>query len=154
MDARSLPEAIEPTYWNVVFWPSESRLARIFLGRFKHVSAFTYIAGFQAWIMLDNQWGGTRVSLFAHPAGFVPALKGTTIVKFDRRFVPIAMMSRLGTYCVPAVKQLLGLSCVAATPDGLYRYLIKHGGTVIGEHISAANSARPDAGAGAAAGAE
>jgi hypothetical protein len=154
MDARILPDAIEPTYWNVVFWPSESRLARIFVGRFKHVSAFTYIAGFRAWLMFDNQWGGTRISLFAHPHAFVPALHGTTIVKVDRAFAPIAISSRLGTYCVPAVKQLLGLSCVAATPTGLYRYLIKHGGSVIGERIGAANSAGSVPAAGAAASAE
>jgi hypothetical protein len=155
MDSYALPDAIEPSYWNVVFHPSESRAARFFLGRFQHVSAFTYIPGVSAWIMVDCQWGGMRIAFIPRINVLVAYTSGATVIKFDRRYQPFALASRFGFYCVPAIKQLLGLSCVAATPDGLYRHLIKHGGELIsGQCVdTAAAAARSDVAAGAATGA-
>jgi len=131
MDSYELPEAIEPTYWNVVFHPSETRLARILLGRFQHVSAFTYVPGVAAWIMYDCQWGGIRIALIPKVNVLVAYTRDCTVIKFDRRYQRFALSSRFGFYCVPAIKQLLGLSCVAVFPDGLYRHLIKNGGELI-----------------------
>jgi hypothetical protein len=155
MDTRILPDAIEPTYWNVVFHPSETRLDRFLLGRFRHVSAFTYIPGVGAWIMVDCQWGGMRIAFIPRLAVLVAYTSGCTVVKFDRHYQPFALASRLGYYCVPAIKQLLGLSCVAATPDGLYRHLIKNGGELIsGQRVDTTTAAAgPDAAGRAAAGA-
>ena len=131
MDTYELPDAIEPSYWNVVFHPSQTRLNRLLLGRFQHVSAFTYIPGVGAWIMIDCQWGGMRIALIPRINILVAYTRGCTVIKFDRRYQRFALASRLGYYCVPAIKQLLGLSCVAATPDAFYRHLIKHGGVLI-----------------------
>jgi hypothetical protein len=155
MDTHILPDAIEPTYWNVVFHPSETRLNRILLGRFRHVSAFTYVPGVSAWILYDCQWGGVRVMLIPRITALVAYTRGCTVIKFDRRYQNFALASRFGFYCVPAIKQLLGLSCVAATPDGLYRHLIRHGGELIsGQCVdTAAAAARPDDAAGERAGA-
>ena len=142
MDTRVLPDAIEPTYWNVVFHPSQTRLNRFLLGRFQHVSAFTYVPGVAAWIMIDCQWGGTRIAFVPHLPLLVAYTRGCTVIKFDRLYNRFALSSRLGFYCVPAIKQLLGLSCVAATPDGLYRHLIKHGGELIsGQRVDTAAAA-------------
>jgi hypothetical protein len=153
MDTYTLPDAIEPTYWNVVFHPSQTRLARWLLGEFQHVSAFTYIAGFRAWVLYDNQWGGTRICFYSHGTLLIPYLRDCAVIKFDRRYERFALASRFGFYCVPAIKQLLGLSCVAATPDGLYRHLIRHGGELIsGQRINpAAAAAGSDAATGTAA---
>jgi hypothetical protein len=156
MDTQVLPEAIEPDTWNVVFHPSATRLGRR-LGRFKHVSAFAYVPGFRAWLICDVQWSGLRLCLFSHEAAmrlFTHYTADCTLVMFTRQHHPMMLASRLGFYCVPAVKCLLGLSCVAVTPDGLYRYLVKHGGCVLGARgNTAAAAARPEPGAGAAVGA-
>ena len=157
MDTIELPDAIEPIHWNVVFHPSESRAARFWLGRFQHVSAFTYVPGVGAWIMFDCQWGGVRIALIPRINVLVAYTRGCAIVKFDRRYQPFALLSRFGFYCVPAIKQLLGLSCVAATPDALYCHLIANGGELIsGQCVDAAAAASccagPDAATRAAAG--
>src|SRR5215469_339744 len=155
MDSYALPDAIEPSYWNVVFHPSGTRLERLILGRFRHVSAFTYIPGVAAWIMIDCQWGGVRVMFIPRIAALVAYTRGCTVIKADRVYQPFAIWSRFGFYCVPAIKQLLGLSCVAATPDALYRHLIKHGGELIsGQCVdTAAAAAGSDVAARAATGA-
>ena len=142
MDSYELPDAIEPTYWNLVFHPSETRAAKILLGRFAHVSAFTYVPGFSAWILYDCQWGGVRIGLIPRVNVLVAYTRGATVIKFDRRYQRFALASRFGFYCVPAIKQLLGLSCVAATPDALYRYLIRNGGELIsGQRVDASPAA-------------
>jgi hypothetical protein len=152
MDTHWLPDAIEPDYWNVVFHPSTSRLARLVLGEFAHVSACTYIPGFRCWIVYNNEWGGLRISFVNHGTLLIPYMRDCVVVKFDRRYEPLALLSRFGFYCVPAIKQLLGLSCVAATPDALYRHLIKNGGVIIGQRIDpAAATARSDAATGTSA---
>src|SRR5215472_3371883 len=152
-DRRILPDAIEPSYWNVVFHPSRTALARLILGRFDHVSAFTHIPGVGAWILYDCQWGGTRISLIPRLNVLVAYTRGCAIIKFDRAYKPLALTSRLGFYCVPAIKQLLGLSCVAVTPDGLYRHLMNNGGIRIdGTECSTTPTARSVTAAGAGAG--
>jgi len=155
MDSYELPDAIEPTYWNVVFHPSKTRAQRLLLGRYAHVSAFTYVPGIGAWILYDCQWGGVRIALLPRLAVLVAYTRGCAVVKFDRVYKPIVLASRFGFYCVPAIKQLLGLSCVAAFPDGLYRYLIANGGSRIDNEPerAAAAAARSDAATGTAAGA-
>ena len=154
MDTYEVPDAIEPSYWNVVFHPSLTRLNRLVLGRFQHVSAFTYIPGTGAWLLYDCQWGGVRLALIPRLNVLVAYTRDCAVIKFDRRYQPFALTSRFGFYCVPAIKQLLGLSCVAATPDGLYRHLIRHGGELIsGQRVAtAAAAAGSDVSDGTAAG--
>jgi hypothetical protein len=158
VDTYELPDAIEPDYWNVVFHPATTWHARLFVGQFQHVSAFTYVPGFKAWIVYDVQWGGMRIAMFAQQFGveaFVRSTRDCAIVKFTRSRGHMPIASRLGFYCVPAIKHLLGLPCVAVTPDQLYRALINNGGI----RIDAARRATPTAagsdapaGAGASAG--
>src|SRR6516165_7913864 len=154
MDTQILPDGFEPSYWNVVFHPSKSRLARLLLGCFDHVSAFAYVPGFRVWVIYDCQWGGMRIAFIPRINVLIAYTSGCAVVKFDRRYQPFALSSRFGFYCVPAIKQLLGLSCVAATPDGLYRHLIKHGGELIsGQRVdTAAAAAGSDVAAGTATG--
>ena len=153
MEIRELPPAIEPDYWNLVFHPSESILPRLLLGRFQHVSAFTYIPGFAGWILYDVQWGGVRIAMFSKVAHLVAYTRGCTVVKFARRYDHMPLYTRLGFYCVPAIKHLIGLSCVAVSPDGLYRAVIANGGEVISEpERPAAAAARSDVAAGTATG--
>ena len=154
MDTHWLPNAIEPDYWNVVFHPSESRLARIFLGRFQHVSAFTYVPGFRGWILYDVQWSGVRITVLPHLSALIDFSRNCAVVKCSRRFEHMPLMTRFGYYCVPAIKHLLGLSCVAVFPDGLYRHIIHNGGILLNERVvTPTAAARSDAATGADAGA-
>jgi hypothetical protein len=126
----------------------------LLLGRFQHVSAFAYVPGFRVWVIYDCQWGGTRISFVSHGTLIVPFIRDCSVVKFDRVYKPMIWASRLGFYCVPAIKSLLGLSCVAATPDGLYRHLINNGGILFNEGVQPTTAAaRSDAATRAAAGA-
>jgi len=152
MDTQILPDGFEPSYWNVVFHPSERRLARLLLGRFQHVSAFAYVPGFRCWVIYDCQWGGTRISFVSHGTLLIPFIRNCSIVKVDRVYKPMVLASRIAFYCVPAIKSLLGLSCVAATPDGLYRHLINNGGMLFNERVEpTAAAARSNAPTGAGA---
>jgi hypothetical protein len=154
MDTQILPDGFEPSYWNVVFHPSKSRLNRLLLGRFQHVSAFAYVPGFRCWVIYDCQWGGTRISFVSHGTLIVPFIRDCSVIKFDRVYKPFVLTSRFGFYCVPAIKSLLGLSCVAATPDGLYRHLINNGGMLFNERVEPTTAAaRSDAASRAGAGA-
>jgi hypothetical protein len=153
MDTQILPDGFEPSYWNVVFHPSKGRLARLLLGRFQHVSAFAYVPGWRVWVIYDCQWGGTRISFVSHGTLIVPVIRNCNVVKFDRVYKPMVLASRFGFYCVPAIKSLLGLSCVAATPDGLYRHLINNGGIAYERVEPTAAAARSDVPTGARAGA-
>jgi hypothetical protein len=153
MEIRELPPAIEPDYWNLVFHPSASRLARLLLGRFQHVSAFTYVPGYHGWILYDVQWRGVRIMVLPRVAALVNYTRGCAVIKFTRRYDRMPLYSRFGFYCVPAIKHLIGLSCVAAFPDALYRAVIANGGEVISEpERPAAAAAGSDVAAGTTAG--
>jgi hypothetical protein len=115
-------------------------------GRFKHVSAFAYCPGFRAWLVYDTQLSGTRLMLLA--AG--PTAKATLlkymadceVVMFTRQHQPMSWSSRIGFYCVPAIKHLLGVRCARMTPSGLYRHLMQNGGTRLDDTIHAPNPHR------------
>ena len=139
MEIRELPPAIEPDYWNVVFHPSEGILPRLVLGRFQHVSAFTYIPGTRAWILYDCQWGGTRIMLLPRVNVLVAYTSGCTVVKFDRIYKPMLFASRIGFFCVPAIKHLLGIDSFSMRPDALFKDCLKYGGVVISEQNPAAS---------------
>jgi hypothetical protein len=137
MDAIRLPHAIEPDEWFVVFHrQTPSRLlSLIALGRFKHVSAFAYCPGFKLWLLYDTSLYGTRLILLPHgetaKAALVKYTAGCAIVKIAARRVHMGTSSRLAFYCVPAVKHLIGLRCVAMRPDALYRQILRSGGVPI-----------------------
>lgn len=153
--------ATEPAEWFVVFHrKSTSRLfSMLSCGEFKHVSAFGYCAGFKAWIVYDVTWAGSYIRLVAHDEAGKQTLgewtAGCDLVRIARATAPPPVLSRLGLYCVSAIKHLLGLGCVAMTPSGLYRHLLKHGGVLINGHTEPTDAAgRPESRLRAAAGAE
>lgn len=150
MDARSIPQAIEPSTWYVVFHASsESRLVSFLsFGRFKHVSAFAYYAGFKGWLVFDPTFGRISLSMIPHEQNklLLDYIAGAKVIKYQIKQGDINFGSRFGLYCVPAIKYLLGLSCVAVRPDGLYRHIVNNGGTLIDEHfdsVATPTAARP-----------
>lgn len=156
MSPVELTGAIEPTEWFVVFNEKSANywLGLLTPGRFKHVSAFGYVPGIKLWLLYDVQLSGTRIMLLDKDAVMAWS-KGCTILKIARTGSRMGLRSRLCFHCVTAIKHLIGLRCVAVTPDGLYRHILRNGGILISEPRQPAPAAsRPDARAGAAAGAE
>lgn len=139
MIEAGLEAAIEPTEWFVVFHRKSMNRFLSFLafGEFKHVSAFGYCPGFKAWLVYDVQWSGTRIKLLPHndfgKAAIALWTTDCTIVKLPRGNLIPNFSSRVGFYCVSAIKHLLGLRCVAATPGALYRHILRHGGSLLSE---------------------
>src|ERR1700694_4615256 len=153
MDPTNHLIGAEPDEWFVVFHTKTSgRWLRILAcGRFKHVSAFAYCAGFNAWLLYDTQLSGTRLMLLNHgdvAKGMIAAYaEDCVIVKITKRplLKRLGLSSRLFFYCVPSIKSLIGVRCAAIFPDALYRHIIRSGGIVIdGNAKTAADPDHPD----------
>jgi hypothetical protein len=141
--------AIEPGEWFVAFHRTSASQILSFLafGDLKHVSAFGYCPGVKLWLVYDVQWSSTRVILM-DKAAIMAWSRGCDVLKIARTGQRIGLSSRLGLYCVSAVKHLIGLKCVAITPGSLYRHILRNGGIVIseqGQRPAAAVAGRPDA---------
>jgi hypothetical protein len=154
MHELHLPSTIEPSEWFVVFNTKALNrwLALLTPGRFKHVAVFGYCPGIKLWLAYDVQWSGSRIVLM-DKAAVMAWTAGCAVVLVAPTGEGMAASSRLGLYCVNAVKHLLRLKCVAATPCQLYRHILRNGGRLISDPGCPAPAAcRSDAGPGAAAG--
>lgn len=120
-------------------------------GKFKHVSAFGYIAEVDHWVFLDWRFakvdvivarGNAATMLMHHYTGNADLLGMEARTGAGGGF-------RLGWYCVPAVKHLLGLRSSALRPDRLWRDCIRHGAEILhdGQARTAQGRDGPDAAA-------
>lgn len=134
---------VEPTEWFIVFHRKSMNrvLSALAFGDLKHVSAFAYCAGFKAWLIYDVTWSGTRIWL-ADKDAVLRWSAGCDILKIERTDRRMGPSSRLGLYCVTAIKHLIGLKCVAATPGALYRHILRNGGILISEQRPSAPTGR------------
>jgi hypothetical protein len=129
----------EPECWFVSFHVKSSRrwVNLLCIGRFKHVTAFGYVAAAKAWVVMDVL--GSRMMV--------------RVVRSDKDINVLAEMSAAGTvvrmppvdrtrknfrpklvfHCVSFVAHTLGLSGSALRPDTLYRKCLRHGGEIISE---------------------
>jgi len=132
MNVVTLPAAVEPEEWTIVFHREASSrwFSFIAFGKFKHVSAFAYLAGLNGWVIHDWHAGGLQVAVLPHSTETCRIIStlfgGGEWIKVRRQAGTSWSGFRLGT-CVGAVKHLLGLRSNALRPDGLYRYLVRHG---------------------------
>jgi len=149
-----LPAAIEPAEWFVVFHVKSATrwLGLITPGRYKHVSAVGYCAGYKAWLLYDVQLSRTRLMLLDKPT-VLAWMADCDVVRIAAATRPMGLRCRFGLTCVTAVKHLLGLLCVAPTPTALYRHILRNGGIPIGRRCSG-TSGRPQSGSRADPGAE
>jgi len=148
----------QPVRWVLCFQrTTESRWIRwLACGRYKHVCAFGYIAEVDHWVFLD--W---RISVVD-----VIVARGTgadQMIAYYTRDADMLGMTpqkrglglRLGFYCVPAVKHLLGIRSSALRPSRLWRDCIRQGAEILHESArSARDSAGPHPAATGSAGAE
>jgi hypothetical protein len=154
-----LPGAVEPVEWFVVFRERSTVrwLSWLACGHFKHVSAFSYYPGFKVWVVYDVCVTGTSIIMLSHERAKVAIAEyteGCTVVKIPRNARPFgfSFSSRLFFYCVPAIKNIIGLRCVALRPDSLYRHILRNGGVIV--YGQPDNSNRPKSGDPAGDGAE
>jgi len=148
LDRSNLPAASESDYWYVVFHEKTSLRWLWWIGRFKHVSAFTYVAGFRMWEVYDVQNHRTRILRFSHDEWIKRSFRVWTadaaVVKISCREVECTRIaSRFLFFCGPAIKHLIGLSCLAVRPDAIYRECLRNGGELLGPK-DAEHSGRPE----------
>jgi hypothetical protein len=131
------PTAVEPDVWFVVFHPmSATRWLNWIPMRFRHVSAFAYVHAAGAWLIYDVQFWCTRHILLPDNTAALDFLAQFTegcAVLHMKRPGPSRLWFRLGFWCVPAMKHLLGLRSSALLPSGLYRDCRRAGAKIIHE---------------------
>lgn len=132
------PLISRPVQWFVCFDPNPNSnwIARLAPGRYKHVRAYGYVPYLHVWLFVDANFAGVEliVSADGEPARAMIASwsKDCDVVLMPRR--PHENRSptlALAGWCVPTIKRLLGLRCVAVTPDALFRRCLQHGGTLV-----------------------
>lgn len=121
----------EPAVWTLSFQrtthlPWLNRLPM----RFRHVAACHYLAGLDAWLFYDVRMHYTRVVVLRGDAA------NAEWQEFARDAVLLTISTRrdqnpsgrVGFWCVPAIKHLIGLRSSALLPSGLLRDCLAAGG--------------------------
>lgn len=132
---RSVPVAdfATPRLWNVCFTGTERHrwFDRFLRSGFRHVYLVGYVPEFGVWLKYEVLFAYTTLAIVSgdHVAGlFAAAMRDGDVVAVAPQFhVKHNPVVYLGFWCAPAVRHALGLRCVAITPQGLHRYLLKMG---------------------------
>lgn len=135
----------EPDSWLVVFHEKSSVrwVNRLVWGRFKHVSAVAWFEAARVWVLFDPAL--PRIQIVAMPENIGAEVVGGMIdnagvLRIRTREGFGSVGGRLGLWCVPAVKHLLGLRCGALRPDALWNHCVADGAEVMshghGKHVS------------------
>lgn len=150
---RALPELIEPDTWILAFHRTSPHwwVRWLACGRYKHVSAFAWLAPLRQWIVYEIGVAGTRIVILPDSQAATDRLNLFTadadLVAMPKRPTRVSLMP---FSCVSAVKHLIGLRCGALRVNALYRECLAHGGELI--HGAAPTVAEPADLAGCAAG--
>lgn len=132
MEAYALTAA-EPARWTVVFHRKTDHwfFSAIAMGRFKHVSAFTWLPEAKVWLFYDLGFRRTRVVVLPDTAEskaeICRLIAGNAIITMPVRHDALPLF-RLGLFCTSAVKHLIGLNSSALRPDALFASCLRHGG--------------------------
>lgn len=130
----------EVTRWWLAFHVKQGywRYERLIPGRFSHVSAFAYLSGPKVWLLVENSpRTQSRIAIWPDASDdptMPPQLaEWTTHCSILRAEVRQRQGFRLkiGFWCVTAVKDLLGSSSRALSPEGLWRDLIREGADLV-----------------------
>lgn len=123
---------IEIASWNVVFLraPRTSWWDWLTEERWRHVCAFGYSVEAGAWVIIDPADTSTRIVVTSEDgldawldqrAGYITSILRMPVQE------NCGLVGRLGFWCVPAVKHLLGFRSGAFRPSALYRDLVNAG---------------------------
>lgn len=149
MIVQRQPEQI--TEWNLAFWPvGRYPLAWLVPGRFKHVAAFGYSHACRTWVLYDVTLAGTEVYVLpdgqASLATIADWTAGCSILTIKGRAQSAhPLLGRLGFWCVPAMKHLLGIRSGAVLPTQLWGSCLRNGAKIVidGQQSSTTTSAYP-----------
>ena len=126
------------TEWMLAFYPySPTWYGRLVPGRFKHVALASFSARCDTWIFQEVCFSGVRTVLLPGAKSSCDMLgdlmSGCAVLKVSARSgAPVVVRGPLT--CVSFAKHVIGASCVAASPTGLYFALIRQGAEKIGDH--------------------
>lgn len=127
------PGAGEPTQWFVCFQRHATAwVERLPIGRYKHVAAFALVPYINTWIFVDVCLDRTSIKIARGDAAKVLIGAFATdamVVQMPARS-RTTLLPRLGGWCVPAVKHLIGLRSGALRPDALLRDCLRNGGEI------------------------
>jgi hypothetical protein len=125
----------QPCRWYVVFNTKATTPLRSLLafGRFKHVRVFGYVPLIRCWIFYDVKLSGTDLWLARDGAAcrLMDQWSANGVVIEMPVLSQSRIIVRLGFWCVPAVKHLLGLRSSAFRPDRLWLDCLRTGGKVV-----------------------
>jgi hypothetical protein len=154
MEPVEKPLLAEPGRWTLVFHRKSSSwlTSLIAMGRYKHVSAFAYIAGLKLWLVYDVRLGGTSLTVVQDcpetKAALAQMIVCADLMLMERQHAPVGIWPPL--YCAGAIRHLLRLPGDALRPDALWRLCLRHGGeAIIDEATFDAQGPEPCRGAGA-----
>lgn len=125
--------AVEPQSWVVVFnrTPRSWLLSLLAFGTYKHVSAYAYLPDLRMWLFYDIHLHRTEI-VIARDGEKALMLIAQRTADADLIRIPAQhdgrTRFRLGFWCVPGIKHLLGLRSGALRPDRLWRDCIAAGG--------------------------
>lgn len=135
MDLIARPWMGEPRQWTVVFdrraatwWMNKAPI-----GKYKHVRAFGYVPEAKAWIFYDVSLDRTTIRMACDQDAMT--LMGEWLAKADAILMPVVDRGfpppRLGFWCVPAIKHLIGLRSGALRPQRLWDDCLRAGGEIV-----------------------
>jgi hypothetical protein len=124
----------KPARWVLAFQrTTESRIIDwLACGTYKHVSAFGYVAEVDHWLFLD--WRLATIDVIV-----ARGTEATRLIDYYTRSADLLGMApkkrgrgiRLGLWCVPAIKHLVGIEGSALRPDALWRDCIRQGAEIL-----------------------
>lgn len=132
-----LRERDEITEWYIAFYPHHGHWWTKFIpGRWKHCAAFSFSRIARTWVFLD-------VSIYGVKCIVLPASEdshlvlahwtaGAGVLKMPAQ-CHLAPRPRLGMWCVPFVKHLIGIKGGAVRPDALWKDCLRQGAEVISD---------------------
>ena len=126
----------EPITWLLVFSPKSAIwwVDRLVPGQFKHVMACAYAVEAKAWVAYEVTLVRTQILVMPDPAWdrFIAARinSGASVLRIERRD-GCWWTGRLGSWCVPAVKRLIGLRSGALRPDRLFADCLRAGAAIV-----------------------
>lgn len=119
--------------WHVVFLAGPRRRWWDWLCKpdFRHVLMFAWCDLAKVWVIVDSRQDGLRIRMLPDGNDFYleKALwdhTGATYIRCDAES-STDIRHRLGFWCVPVVKNILGQGGGALRPEALYRNLLKSG---------------------------
>lgn len=131
-----------PTRWHVCFLDEAvSPIVKFLNPRgFRHVAAVGWLPAHKLWLLYDVQFGKTTVAILGENeagAWLTAGMNGGGVLSMPapKERVRWQWWQRFGFWCVPSIKHLLGLRCVAMLPHQLHRYMLKHGALALGRTV-------------------